>query len=664
MEFIEILEIVFIVSALIVFVLSKVNVPSLVGFLFAGVIIGPYGVGIVKDAKSIEIIAEIGVILLLFSIGIEFSLKKLVRIKKIVLAGGTLQVSLTTALTTLFAYFLFRDIRVAIFSGFLVSLSSTAIVLKVLSEKGEIDTPYGKTMVGILIFQDLFVVIMMLLVPMLSGEEVTLFNLAQKIIKAVLIIGVVLLSSKYIFPFILHQVVHSKSRELFIISIIVICLGIAIVTSWFGLSLALGAFLAGLIISESEYAHQALSDIIPFKESFMGLFFVSVGMLLSFGFVVENFPKIFLVLLAIVSVKFAAAFAAVQIINVALRPAIVSAIGLSQIGEFSFILAIFGKNLKIIDDSFYQLFLASSVITMMISPFLINVAPKFANYVSNLRLVKSLFSHRGSVRESFSVDKKDHTIIIGFGLNGRNLARVLKESSIPYVVLDMNNFTVLEMKKKGEPIFYGDGTSIDILHSLGIENAKLLVIAISDPSATRRIVSLSRKINPKLYIIVRTRYVAEVDDLKSLGANEVIPEEFETSIEIFARVLKYYHFPLNVIMNMVESIRENSYTALRKISAPKINMLDHYQALKELEIESYMVTASCNLIDRSIKELEIRKKTKVNIIAIKRGDELFANPSPDFRFKDGDIVIFVGKPANINNAIAYFNEICGKVCEI
>ncbi len=460
-----------------------------------------------------------GVILLLFSIGIEFSLKKLVRIKNIVLGGGSLQVFITTALTTLVAFYLFNDMRISLFSGFLVSLSSTAIVLKILSEKGEIDTPYGKTMVGILIFQDLIVVIMMLLVPILSGEQITFITIAQKLLKAVLIIALVLFSSKYFFPFVLHHVVHSKSRELFIISVIVICLGIAIITSWFGLSLALGAFLAGLIISESEYAHQALSDIIPFKESFMGLFFVSVGMLLSFNFVVENIFQIALVLMAIMVIKFLSTFLAVNLIKVGFRPAIVSSLGLSQIGEFSFILALFGKNLNIIDNSFYQLFLASSVVSMMVSPFLISVAPKWANYLSNIKIVKKTFSHMGTARESFSITKSDHTIIIGFGLNGRNLAKVLKESAIPYVVLEINNFTVQEMKKKGEPIYYGDGTSVDILHSLGIEKAKLLVIAISDPSATRRIVSLARKLNQKLYIIVRTRYLAEVDDLKNLGAD-------------------------------------------------------------------------------------------------------------------------------------------------
>lgn len=664
MEFLGIIEIIFIVSAIIVFILTKINIPSLVGFLSAGILIGPSVLGIITNTHNIEIIAEMGVVLLLFSIGIEFSLKKLLKIKRIVFGGGLLQVLITTALIFIFSIYFFKNLKVTIFVSFLISLSSTAVILKILADRGEIDTPYGKTIVGILIFQDLFVVVLMLLIPILSGDEVTGFEIFSKIFKAGLIILFVMVGSRFVFPYFLHQIVKTKSRELFIITTIVICLGIAIITSYAGLSLALGAFLAGLIISESEYAHQALSDIIPFKESFMGLFFVSVGMLMNLNFVYEN---IFLILTGVLVVIFIKVFAILIvgfILSLSQRVSIISAISLAQIGEFSFVLAFAGKNSNLIGDDVYQLILSITVITMILSPFMMNLAYKISEKPELFSLIKRFYKKTRDYEEIKTVKKSDHVIIIGFGLNGRNLAKILKEVNIPYVVLEMNNIIVSEMKKKGEPIYYGDGTSIEVLKHLGLEKARVVVIAISDPSATRRIVSIIRKENNSIYILVRTRYLSEVDDLKKLGANEVIPEEFETSIEISSRLLKYYHFPTNIILDIAERLREDSYKALRRVTLPKYSLYDHTTALKELEVDSYLVKDKCSLINKSIKELEIRKKTNVTIIAIRRDDSLIVNPDPEFRFRENDIVIFVGKGSDINKAITYFNEVCGVECKI
>lgn len=664
MEFLGIIEIIFIVSAVIVFILTKVNIPSLVGFLSAGILIGPYALGIIKNTHNIEVIAEVGVVLLLFSIGIEFSLKKLLKIKRIVFGGGLLQVLITTILIFIVSFYFFQNLKITIFVSFLISLSSTAVVLKILADKGEIDTPYGKTMIGILIFQDLFVVVLMLLIPILSGHAVTGFEIFSKIVKASLIILFVMISSRYIFPYFLHQIVKTKSRELFIITIIVICLGIAIITSYVGLSLALGAFLAGLIISESEYAHQALSDILPFKESFMGLFFVSVGMLMNLSFVYENLYLIFLGVLIVVFTKIFAILIVGFVLSLSQRVAIISAISLAQVGEFSFVLAFAGKSASLIDDGIYQLILSITVFTMILSPFMMNLSRKISENPEILNFFKKIYRKTRDYEEVKIVKKVDHVIIIGFGFNGRNLAKILREINIPYVALEMNNMTVAEMKKKGEPIYYGDGTSIEVLKHLGLEKARVVVIAISDPSATRRIVSIIRKENKSIYILVRTRYLTEVDDLKKLGANEVIPEEFETSIEISSRVLKYYHFPTNIILDISERLREDSYKALRRVTIPKYSLYDHTTALKELEIDSYLVTNKCSLINKSIRELEIRKKTSVTIIAIKRKEDLFVNPDPDFRFMQDDIIIFVGKGSDVNKAITYFNEVCQIECKI
>jgi CPA2 family monovalent cation:H+ antiporter-2 len=656
-EFLKSLEVIFIASAAVILLLYKLKIPSLIGFIIAGIIIGPHGVGLITDVHFIQILAEIGVILLLFTIGIEFSLTKLFRIKKAVLGGGGAQVVFTIITSAALTYLAIGDINKSIFFGFLYALSSTAIVLKLLAERGEIDSPHGHTMVGILIFQDLCIVPLMLLIPVLSGDVIDAMDIVVKMGTAALIILVVLLSSRWIVPALLHQVVGTRSRELFLTTIILLCLGIALLTSRFGLSLALGAFLAGLIISESEYAHQALSDILPFKDSFMGLFFVSIGMLMNTEFVVENSIRIVEVVVLIFGLKILTGVAAALLVGNSLRSAVMTGLGLAQIGEFSFVLAIAGKASGLISEEFYQIFLSSSVMTMIMTPFILNAAPLISEWTTAHPVIRKLGGKRKVIAAEGGPKKKhDHVIIVGFGLNGRNLAKVLKEAEIPYVVLEMNSDTVREMRKKGEPIHYGDGTSKEILHKLGIEKARLLVIAISDPVSTRRIVAIARQSSSDIYIIVRTRYLIEVDDLKMLGADEVIPEEFETSIEIFSRVLHRYSFPRNAILDMVDKIRSHSYTALRDVDLPRRHLFDKYEWLPEIEIDGYRIPEDSHLDNRTIKELQIRKKTGVTVIAVRRGKTVHSNPEPDFRLKAGDFLLFTGDRDSMNNALDYLKE--------
>jgi CPA2 family monovalent cation:H+ antiporter-2 len=580
---------------------------------------------------------------------------KLFRIKKAVLGGGGSQVFLTIGISAAITYIAIGNINKSLFFGFLYALSSTAIVLKLLTERGEVDSPHGHTMVGILIFQDLCIVPLMLLIPALSGDGIDIIDIGAKMGKAAVIIAVVLLSARWIVPALLHQVVRTKSRELFLTTIILLCLGIALLTSRFGLSLALGAFLAGLIISESEYAHQAISDILPFKDSFMGLFFVSIGMLMDTGFVIDNWIRIAQVVALIYVLKTITGTVSALLIGNSLRTSVLTGLGLAQIGEFSFVLAVAGKASGLISEEFYQIFLSSSVLTMIITPFMLNAAPSASDWIAARPLLKKLSRKRKTLEGEGSPRKKhDHVIIVGFGLNGRNLGKVLKEAEIPYAVLEMNSDTVREMRKKGEPIYYGDGTSQEILHKLSIEKARLLVIAISDPVSTRRIVSIARHANRQIYIIVRTRYLIEVDDLKSLGADEVIPEEFETSIEIFSRVLHRYSFPRHTILDMVDKIRSNSYTALRSVDVPKRHLFDKYEWLPEIEIDGYRIPEGSQLNDRTIKELQVRKKTGVTIIAVRRGKEVHINPAPDFIFKPGDFVFFTGDKKNMHDALMYF----------
>lgn len=653
-EFLKAILLIFGVSGLIIFLLGKLKIPPIVGFLIAGTVIGPYGIGLIKSPHDVEIIAEIGVILLMFTIGIEFSIPRLLALKKEVFLLGTLQVTLTILTIAIISQFVLNmELNNAIFNGFIVALSSTAIVMKLLSDRGELNTPHGKICLGILLFQDLCVVPLMLFTQMLSGKGGSYYNFFTVIIKATVILSIVFMFARVAVPYVLHEVVKTKSRELFIIVTISICLGTAYFTSKLGLSLALGAFLAGVVISESEYSAQAVSDILPFKETFSGIFFISVGMLLDLDYAKNHLFEELALVGNIFIVKALVVLIISYVFIHSLKVSLKSAFSLSQIGEFSFILAFTGKASGILDESMYQSFISASVMTMIITPLVIKYSPHIIDYLIEKKPLKYL-ERAGKIKESDIVVKKsNHVIIIGFGLNGRNLARVLKETKIPYVVLELNPDTVRRMKKKGEPIYYGDGTSSEILHKLGVKRAKVLVIAISDPYATRRIVQIAKTENPKIHIIVRTRFISEIEELKKLGADEIIPEEFETSLEIFARVLHLFGVPRNKILQMIETIREEGYEILRVPDLPKTRAGIECVIFEGLEMDSFKIDQNSWLIGHSLKSLDLRHKAKVTVIAIQRGNETILNPSADFILRENDVIIYIGNSRQLIEALNF-----------
>lgn len=648
------------VSAVVVFLLHRINIPSIVGFLLAGVLLGPHELGFIKDSHTIQTFAEIGVILLLFTIGLEFSLSRSLKMKTEVFGIGGLQVLIAVALTALISYSWLGTANTAIFIGFLVALSSTAIVMKLLSERAELESPHGRISVGILIFQDLCVVPFMLLIPIMSvggGEPLTVI---LALAKALGIIALVLLSARWLVPNILHQIVHTRSHELFVITILILCFGTAFITSEFGLSLALGAFLAGLVISDSEYAHETISVILPFKDSFSGLFFISIGMLMNVSFFFKNLFLIFLIVFGIIIIKWLSVFFSVSLTGRPVRTSIQSGVNLAQIGEFSFVLALAGLSSGLITDHMYQTFLSASVLSMLLTPLMMWASPFIASRLSSHQLLKRLESLKElSGQDEFPRKRSGHVIIIGFGLNGRNLAKVLKETDIPYAVLDLNNDIVRRMKKAGEPVYYGDGTKIETLQRLGIKAATILVVAISDPLACRNIVQTARKQsqNPDLLIIARTHYTSEIDDLLKLGADDVIPLEFETSIEIFSRVLSIYQTPREVISRLINDIRQDGYKMLRQTEiTTRKHLLEKYAVLSHIEMEIFVIKKDSAVLGKSIKELDFRSRTGATIISIERNKQMYSYPSPEFTFEEGDTVFISGKKENINKAIKYIAE--------
>jgi CPA2 family monovalent cation:H+ antiporter-2 len=645
-------------SVPIAFIFHRLRLPTIVGFMITGIVIGPHALGLIKDVQAIEVLAEIGVALLLFTIGLEFSLRRMLEMKRLVLLGGGLQVILTTLLVTGIANLLGRPLNEAVFFGFLFALSSTAIVLKSYIDRAEIDAPHGRAGVGILLFQDLSIVPMMLMIPILSGREGTSpAKIALTLGIAVAAIAIIIFAARTIVPYLLYHIVRLRSPEVFIISVVLMSLGTSWLTLQAGMSLALGAFIAGIVLSESEYSHQIVADILPFRDVFNSLFFISIGMLLSVTALAADVFTVLTWVGALTLGKALLVLAVMRLLRYSLRVSTMTALGLAQVGEFSFILAKAGLPQGLLSELDYQRFLAASILSMIATPFLIKAAPRIGYALQSLFAPGSLLEPTVTGFDPLEPDMRGHVVIVGYGLNGRNLAKVLRRTGVPYLVMELNAEAVREAREQGEPIVYGDATRKEVLHHIRLEHARILVLAISDPMASRHTVSLAREMNPDIHIIVRTRYMAEISDLRELGANEVIPEEFETSIEIFSRVLREYGIARQVIQRQVAAIRSEGYQMLRAPSLPVVDMIEIAEALKSASTETLLVEAGSIAIGKTIGELRLRKTTGVTIIAITRDGRTEINPGPETTIQAEDVLVLLGGAGQIDRAIEEINGV-------
>lgn len=636
------IEILFGLALVTVVLFRRLMFPSIIGFLVTGILAGPHALAFIKDTHAVEQMAEIGVVLLLFTIGIELSLKELMRIKHLVFWGGGLQVLVTILAIAAVGYAFGFPLPQATFFGFLVALSSTAILMKLLIDSGQADSPHGKMSMGMLIFQDLCIVPLMLLTPLLAGKADGIQGILIIGAKATAVVLAAHFGARFMVPWIFKQVVRTRSRELFILTIIFIGLGTAWLTAVAGLSLALGAFIAGLAISESEYSHQALSDIIPFREAFMSLFFISVGMLLDPEVLVQH-PLLILSLVGtILMIKTLVTSGAAMALGVPLRIAIIAALSLAQIGEFSFVLSQAGVKFGLLTPELYQIFLAASIATMALTPACLAYAAPVADYIVD-KLPHDWTRGKGILaRHEKPLAMNDHLIIVGYGVNGKNLARVLTKLQIHHVVIETNPFTVRKEAKKGQHILFGDASKTEVLEHAQIGTARGMVIAISDAATSRRVASLARQLNPAIHIIVRTRYILEVEPLYKLGVNEVVPEEFETSVEILSRVLRNYLVPHDDIERCVAEIRSDGYEMLRTMSRRHSHAVGISGYLSGAEIATYRVREGSALDGTSLRQGIMRNRSGASILTIKRGDELIPNPDPIWELQDGDIVLLLG----------------------
>lgn len=654
------LLIILLVSVPVAFICLRLKLPLLVGLILSGIAIGPYGLGWVTEIQAIEVLAEIGVMLLLFTIGLEFSLRRLREMKKLVLLGGGLQVAVTVGLTAAVFMFLGRGAGQAVFFGFLVALSSTAIVLKSYVERNEVDAPHGRAAVGILLFQDISIVLMLLLVPILGGEDIVsttriLIDLGGSLLALVLLV----LAAWFLLPKFLKQIAHLRSPEAFLLTVVLLCLGMSWVTSHFGLSLALGAFIAGMVLADSDYSHQVTAEILPFRDVFNSLFFVSIGMLLSITALMQNVASVAVLVIGLVLIKAIIVWGIIRVLGFPQRIATMTALGLAQIGEFSFVLARAGQGANLLPQNDYQTFLAASIISMIATPFLISFAPRLGYLTQKVFRDGSdadLQNSEEDIHMTSSGGLQQHVIIVGYGLNGRNLARVLRAVGVPYVILELNAEVVRQAKATGEKINFGDATRREVLMHAGIDRAWAMVLAMSDASAARRTVDQAHRINQKLHIIVRTRYVAEITELFELGADEVIPEEFETSIEIFSRVLHRYGTSRGIIESQIERIRRQGYEMLRSPALPPQidNRPDFGAALDSASTETIVLSDDSPVAGKSLGDLDLRGQSGATVIAIVRDNQTKISPGANYVLTVGDTVVLLGSPKKIDRAKAIF----------
>jgi CPA2 family monovalent cation:H+ antiporter-2 len=655
LEILKDVVVIFALSTLVNLVFTRVKIPTAVGYLMTGILAGPHLLSIVHGKNEIDILAEIGIILLLFTIGMEFSLKHLLKIRRIVFLGGLLQVTVTAGVFYVTSNLYGLDWQMGIFIGFLTALSSSALVLKLLQERSELTSNFGRTTLGILIFQDLLLVPLILFANLLGNSVVDVpQELLFLALKAIFIIGFVYAGNKWLLPKLLHLIALTKNQELFMMSIFLICLSIALLTFKMGMSLAFGAFLAGLMISESPYSHNAFSNLIPFKDTFTSFFFVSIGMLLDMNFVLQNYQLVIFSVFLVITLKSIIAGATGFILGHTFRGIVMVGLSLSQVGEFSFILAKIGLSHAILDNYYYQLFLAVAVITMAMTPFLMKISLPLANTLMKLPLPSFLIDGLFPLKEVEIPDLKNHLVIIGKDSSALKLSKMARLNGIHHVAIIFDPLIAKEKIELGELVVYGDAVNEPILLKAHVDTAEVVLISVGSLIPSMAIIEKVRNLNKKVYIIARTKNIQNVEQLYKLGADQVLPEKLEIAIDLFNRVLVQKLYPQNEINRILTSIRNLN---LGEFSEKDIvNQPTLFDELSNMNISAIKVEPGSHADGNSLSGIQLRTKTGVTLLAIKRGSEIIGHPTPGMLFEANDIVYALGNPEQVNLAFELFSN--------
>ncbi len=618
--------------------LARARVPAIVAMMLAGIAAGPWGLRIISTPEEVEELAEIGIVLLLFAVGLDFSLTAMRQIWRTVVIAGTLQLAGTVAAVALLAVTQGASVPLAVFIGLFVALSSTAIVLQGLAARNELSAPHGRLAVGVLLLQDLAIVVLLLLVPILSGKT-SLSAVPMAVGRAMLAIAVVAGASRLVLPLLLRFVTASGRREAFPLAIMLASVGSAWLSTLVGLSMAVGAFLAGLMLAESEYHHQAYAEIRPVRDVLSGLFFISLGMLLDVPEVFSHLATVIGIATVIIVIKAVVATGALLVTATPFRIAVIAGMGLAQVGEFSFIVGRAGLDSGLLPPELWQLLLGASILTMALTPPLIAIAPAVA------AMLRSRGAAISDVAETIP-SMSGHVIIFGFGVGGQLVARAMREIGVPYLILELNGATVRRMRAEGERIFYGDATSPESLHAAGIESASAIVSLLSDPDAALRMTAMARAITPGLPIIVRTRYRGEAERLLHRGATVAVAEEMEASLEVLAQLLARMHVAGNVIEALLDVFRRES-VAIRPLRAPRSLPEALPEALGRLPVATHLIEPGHWAVGHTLAETNLRADTGATVLAIQSGSEYAAVLSPDRSLAAGDILYLVGDDSDI-----------------
>lgn len=640
------------VGVVVAVLLARLRLPTLAGLLVAGALVGPSGLALVPDVQEIQILAEVGVVLLLFTVGLEFSLTRLRPVARQIALGGTLQVGLTVAAVVAVNALWGGTVARGVLLGFLFALSSTAIVLRALGDRGELDAPHGRLVVGVLVFQDLLVVPMMLLVPALAGRGGGVgLAIAVALGKTALVVVAVVAASRLVIPRVMEWVDRRKSRELFLLAVLALCLGTAYLTARASLSLALGAFLAGVALADTEYGHRALGEVLPLRDFFASLFFLSMGMLFDVRVLVEAPLLVLLLVGGLVLAKGFLATLAALAMRFPARVAWLAGVALAQFGEFGFVLALAGREAGVLDPGTTRVVFAAGALSMFVTPILMRIAPHVSAGERLLRPLERLLGARG-IDEATAEDEKivGHVVIGGFGTGGRLLARALRDAEMPCLALELDADRVRAARAAGEPVYYGDVTSREALEHSRLGHARAFVLLINDPDATRRAVTAARAIAPGMPIIARSPGAADVELLRSLGADNVVNARLEASLELMARVLRRVGLPGNVIAEAMRGARESTGGSERKATLPRPR-LHEVEELAELKVESVAIRAGAYATGRTLAELDLQRQTGALVVAVRREGRLQQRADPTTPLLANDTLYLAGQGPPIRRAI-------------
>jgi CPA2 family monovalent cation:H+ antiporter-2 len=630
----------------VVVVFRTFNLPPLLGYLIAGVVIGPHALGWIPDSEEARHLAEFGIVFLMFSIGLEFSLPKLYRMRKTVLGLGMLQVLLTMAATVLACAAIGIDWKVAIALGGALAMSSTAIVMRMMAERMQFESAHGREIVGVLLFQDLAVVPLLIVVPALAGGNDGLATqLGMALVKAALVLGVLLFLGPHLLRWWFRIVAKRRSHELFVLNVLLITLGLAWVTELAGLSMALGAFLGGMLIAETEYRHQVEEDIKPFRDVLLGLFFVTVGMQLDLGTVADNLAAVLGIFIGALLFKIALVTGLSRLLGSSTGTALRSAFALAQSGEFGLVLVTLAAGSAVLEAHQAQMMIAAMLLSMLAAPFLIHHSDRIVmRLASSEWMMRSLELHRIAVQ---SIATERHVVICGYGRTGQRLAHLLEEEGIGYIALDPDPDRVRAAAAAGERVVFGDAAHRESLVAAGVARASALVITFADTRAALRIITHAHDINRGLPVIVRTLDDGDMDSLIAAGATEVVPETFESSLMLASHALILVGVPFKRVVRRIRDVRESRYSLMRGFFHGGTDVADDPEEAHGPRLRSHTVSGSDFAMGRTLRQIDL-EAMGASISAIRRGRERITSPAADMVIEEGDVLVVLGTPEQLD----------------